>query len=125
MPNITNTHSWSITSSNGASPIQGQQTETGTSLLDLSPDFPAGTSQPIAGCAIAYATLKSLFMKCTKDATIVFTLTTGTKTINLSANEPYVFNVSDPNGTNPFGFNVVSAAITNTVGCSLYLRALN
>jgi hypothetical protein len=115
---ITNTHSWSVASDNGASPITGQQSETGTALVDINQNFDIGTSVAVPGVAFAHATLKSLFIKSTKNATLVFTMTGGgTVSIALIANAPYF--------ANPFSADVVSAAITNAVATQLLLRALN
>ena len=120
---ITNTHSWTVASDNGASPLTGTQTETGATLIDTNQSYDIGTSQAIA-IAFSKTTLKSLFLLSTKNATLVFTLTTGTVTINLVAGAPYVWDVSPGYFANPFGFDVTSAALTNTVATVLKIRVL-
>ncbi len=125
MPSINDTIQYQLTSDDGSSQITGSQQETGTTHVNVVSPFAAGTSQPVTGVAFAYATLKALVIKASANCTLVFTCTSGTVTINLLANVPYVWQLSPGYFANPFTHDVTSLAITNTASLTLYLRALN
>lgn len=121
---MTDTLSYSIQSDDGSSPIAGSQVEVGSAHINIATQYAPGTSAAVTGVAFAQATYKQIYIKSSANCTLVFTCTTGTVTINVVANAPFVWQRSTGYFPNPFSYDVTSCAITNTVALTLLLRVL-
>lgn len=121
---VTQTTSVKTASGDGGS-VSGQYTETGTSELAISENYPAGSTNTQFTIAFNYANIQNLELVSSQDMTIK-TNSSGSpdNTFSLKANNPLVWSKSGAYFANPFTANVTKFYITCATAASLKGRIL-
>lgn len=122
---IKNTSSTSTSSSSGSKTISGSQVEVGGSEILIDQVFAAGSTNAPLAVAFNYLDLQSFTLVSDKNLTIEFNnSTTGVPTINLIANDPFIWHKSSGYFANPFTANVTQAFVTCSQAASLIGKIL-
>ena len=108
----------------GVAPISKADVVTSGANQDVDEAIPANqTSLPLA-FAFTKTKLQGIYMVSDQACTVKTNTTTGTDTISLLANMPYMWTISDSYFANPFAGNVTGLYITNVTACTLRIRSI-